>query len=130
MEKETATQVCIIKIRIVGNEDSFSWKYSMSVQNGSQNQLLEGRVAEAFKHLLCTSLVVQRIRIHLPMQGTQVQSLIQEDLTGSGATEPVCHNYLACNSRAQEPQPLNPCAVTTEALAPRACALQQETSLQ
>ena len=93
MEKETATQVCIIKVRVVCDGDSFSWKYPMSVQNGSQNQLLEGRVAEAFKHLLCTSLVVQRIRIHLPMQGTQVQSLIQEDPTCRRATKPMCHNY-------------------------------------
>ena len=29
----------------------------------------------------CTSLVVQWIRLHLPMQGTQVQSLVQEDPT-------------------------------------------------
>ena len=30
-----------------------------------------------------TSLVVQRIRICLPMQGTQVRSLVQEDITAS-----------------------------------------------
>ena len=93
MEKEKATEACIIKVRIVSYGDSFSWKYPMSVQNGSQNQLLEGRVAEALKHLLCTSLVVQRIKIHLPMQGTQVQSLIQEDPTCRRATKSICHNY-------------------------------------
>ena len=39
-----------------------------------------------------TSLVVQWLRIHLPMKGTQVQSLVQEDSTGYGATKPMCHN--------------------------------------
>ena len=39
------------------------------------------------------SLVVQWLRIHLPMQGTQVRSLVQEDPTCRGATKPVHHNY-------------------------------------
>ena len=39
------------------------------------------------------SLVVQWLRIHLTMQGTEVQSLIQEDSTGHRATEPVSCNY-------------------------------------
>ena len=40
-----------------------------------------------------TSLVVQWLRIRLPMQGTQVQSLVWEDPTCRGATKPVCQNY-------------------------------------
>ena len=40
-----------------------------------------------------TSLVEQWLRIHLPMQGTQVQALVQEDPTCRGATKPVHHNY-------------------------------------
>ena len=40
-----------------------------------------------------TSLVAQWLRIHLPMQGTQVQSLVWEDPTCRGATKPVRHNY-------------------------------------
>ena len=39
------------------------------------------------------SLVVQWLRICLPMQGTQVQALVQEDPTCLGATKPVHHNY-------------------------------------
>ena len=46
------------------------------------------------------SLVVQRLRIHLPMQGIQVWSLIQKDSTCHRATKacitttvPVCHSY-------------------------------------
>ena len=44
-------------------------------------------------YLSGTSLVVQRIRIHLPMQGTLVQPLVQEDSISHGATKPICHNY-------------------------------------
>ena len=52
-----------------------------------------------------TSLVVQWLRILLPMQGTQVQALVREDPTCHRATksvhhyyraytlEPTCHNY-------------------------------------
>ena len=39
------------------------------------------------------SLVVQWLRIHLPMQGTRVRSLVQEDPTCRGATKPMRHNY-------------------------------------
>ena len=40
-----------------------------------------------------TSLVVQWLRILLPIQGTQVRALVQEDPTCRRATKPVCHNY-------------------------------------
>ena len=40
-----------------------------------------------------TSLVAQWLRIRVPMQGTWVQSLVQEDPACCGATKPVCHNY-------------------------------------
>ena len=39
------------------------------------------------------SLVAQWLRICLPMQGTQVRALVQEDPTCRGATKPVHHNY-------------------------------------
>ena len=39
------------------------------------------------------SLVVQWLRIRLPMQRTQVRSLAREDPTYRGATKPVRHNY-------------------------------------
>ena len=60
------------------------------------------------------SLVAQWLRIHLPIQGTQVRALIQEGPTCRRATKPVHHNYWS------------PRITTTEAHAPRACALQQE----
>ena len=42
------------------------------------------------------SLVVQWLRIRLPMQGTRVQALVQEVPTRRGAMKPVRHNYWAC----------------------------------
>ena len=62
-----------------------------------------------------TSLMVQWLRIHLPMQGTQVWSLVWKDSTCLGATKPMCHNYWAsaletvsCNYQAHTPQLLKP----------------------
>ena len=53
-----------------------------------------------------TSLVVQWLRIHLPMKGTQVQSLVQEDTTCyrelsrcTTSTEPVLHTTLLTTTR-------------------------------
>ena len=50
-----------------------------------------------------TSLVVQWIRIRLPMKGTLVRSLVQEDPTCRRATKPVCHSYWNACSRVCEP---------------------------
>ena len=45
------------------------------------------------KKISWVSLVVQWLRIRLPMQGTWVQSLAREDPACRGATKPVRHNY-------------------------------------
>ena len=71
-----------------------------------------------------TSLVVQRIRIHLPMHGMWVWSLVQEDSTSHGATKPMHQNCWSWGSRARKLQPLSSCAITTEAHMPTACAPQ------
>ena len=55
------------------------------------------------KTTLGTSLVVQWLRICLPMQGTQVRALVREDPTCHGATKPMRHNYWP-----REPQLLKP----------------------
>ena len=65
-----------------------------------------------------TSLVAQWLRIHLPMQGTRVPSLVPEDPTCCGATKPVRHNYWACA--------LEPVSHNYWARVPRARAPQQE----
>ena len=47
---------------------------------------------EYIKNYYRDFLVVQWLRIRLPMQGTWVQSLVWEDPTCLGATYPVGHN--------------------------------------
>ena len=54
------------------------------------------------------SLVVQWLRICLPMQGTRVRALVWEDPTCHGATRPVSHNYWAYASGARAPQQERP----------------------
>ena len=49
----------------------------------------------SFSKYLQASLVAQGIRILLPMQETQLRSLIQEDAACCGATKPVCPNFCA-----------------------------------
>ena len=48
------------------------------------------------KKLAGASLVVQSLRIRLPMQGTWVRTLVWEDPTCRRATKPMRHNYWAC----------------------------------
>ena len=65
--------------------------------NGSQ-ALLNTWGAEALwlKAWAWNSLVVQWLRIRLPMQGTWVRSLVWEDPTRCRAMKPMCHNNWAC----------------------------------
>ena len=63
---------------------------------------------------LWASLMVQWIRIHLPRQGTRVQSLVQEESTCHGSTQ-ACVPQLLSLSRVWEPQVLSLCATSTEA---------------
>ena len=63
------------------------------------------------------------------VQDMQVQSLVWEDHTCCGATEPVCRYYRAC-SRAREPQLQSPRVITAEARAPRGHAPEQDKPLQ
>ena len=93
-----------------------------------------------------TSLVVQWLGISLPMRGTRVRALVQEDPTCRAANKPMCRKYRACalepashnydahtpqllkpvRFRNHMPQLVSPRAATTEACAPRARAPQQE----
>ena len=47
--------------------------------------------------------MVRRLRIHLPMQGTWVRSLVWEDSTCHRPTKPVCHNYWTCSLEPRSP---------------------------
>ena len=76
-----------------------------------------------------TSLVVQWLRICLPMQGTQVWSLVWEDPTCCGATKPVCHSYwslcpTACAPQQEKPSQWEDCALQAESSPP--CSPQVE----
>lgn len=70
-------------------------------------------------HQSKTSLMVQWVRIHLPLQGTQDQYLVWEDSTCRTAAKPACYNYWSLRSRTHALQ-------TLEAHVPRACDPQQE----
>ncbi|XP_059983228.1 protein N-terminal glutamine amidohydrolase isoform X1 [Lagenorhynchus albirostris] len=63
------------------------------IETGVSGVEQSGSVMCFKKDYLGTSLVAQWLRIHLPMQWTWVQSLVQEDLTCHRATKPVRHNY-------------------------------------
>ena len=60
-------------------------------------------------------MVAQWLRIHLPMQGTQVRALIQEDPTCCRATKPIRHNYWFC---ALEPMSHNYWALMPQLMKP------------
>ena len=51
---------------------------------------------ESKKKWFWASLVAQWLRISLPMQGTCVRALVQEDPTCHGTTKPMRHDYRAC----------------------------------
>ena len=67
-----------------------------------------GTYLHIIKAMYGASLVVQWLRICLPMQGTRVPALVWEDPTCHGATRPVSHNYWACVSGACAPQQERP----------------------
>ena len=90
-----------------------TWLFSSLLYPGDYHRAWH-RVG-AQKCLLRTSLVAQWLQICLPMQGTRVRALVQEDPTCRGATKPVHHNYWACtlepashNYWAHVPQLLKP----------------------
>ena len=105
------------------------WHWLNNTSKKSPDQMAF-QISTPFSRLnsyLRISLVAQWWRIHEPMQGARVQSLIQEDPTCHRATKPVCHNYWAYalepgshNYWAHTPQLLklmaqNPCSATREA---------------
>ena len=77
---------------------------------------------------LCFSLILSDDglawwRIHLPMQETQVQSLVWKDSTCHRAAKPTCHNYWS-------PGALDPYSVTRETTAVRRlCTATREQPL-
>ena len=74
------------------------------------------RRVKVFKYLwVRTSLVIQWLRIQLPMQEKWIQYLVWEDPTCCRTTKHMCHNYWAC---ALEPTSLNYWALVLKLLKP------------
>ena len=73
-----------------------------------------------------TALVVQQMAVCLSMQGTWVQSLVQEDSHASGELSPRATTTQASILQGPQPQLLSLHAATAEARSPRACTPQQE----
>ena len=66
-----------------------------------------------------TSLVVRWIRIRLPVQGTCVQSLVQEDFTSLGTTKSIHHDYQACLLQLLKAERLEPVLSKKRSYAPK-----------
>ena len=73
------------------------------------------------KQVSRTSLVVQRLRICLPMQGTQVQSQFGRIPLTSGQLRP-------CTTTTEAHMPQSPCSITRKATAMKSLELQLEHS--
>ena len=71
-----------------------------------------------------TSLVGQWWRIHLPVQGTWVWSLVQEDPTCCKATKPVYHNYWASGLESESCSLWSPCAWSLCSVTRKATAMR------
>ena len=73
-------------------------------------------------------LVAQWLRISLPIQGTQAQSLVQKDTTCRKATKPLGPQLLSLRSRAREPQQEKPLQweALTRQLESSPCSLKLE----
>ena len=89
------------------------WELSPKLKKGTYLNIIKAKstaniILNAEKLKAWASLVVQWLRICLPMQETQVQALVWEDPTCRGATRPVSHNYWACVSGAYAPQQERP----------------------
>ena len=70
--------------------DNFLIKCKPSIVNNYVNSSI---TIKKIVRLIRVFLVVQWLRIHLAMQGTLVQSLVQEDRTWYSAAKPVLRNY-------------------------------------
>ena len=100
--------------------------------------LPENKRSKQEKYTFGTSLVVQWLRIHLPLQGTRVRALVREDPTCRGATKPMRHNYWAyalepVSHNYWSPCAYSPCSTTREASAmrsPRTAMKSSPCSLQ
>ena len=69
---------------------SFEWRLDSSLLSLKQHSQHSQKNSD-----VSASLIMQWIRICLPMQGPWVQSLVREYSSCLGAAKPMCHNYWA-----------------------------------
>ena len=74
-------------------DDAIQPSHPLSPTSSPALNLSQHLVSHNLNYLMEISLVVQWLRIHLPVQGTWVPSLVWEDPTCCEATQPVHHNY-------------------------------------
>ena len=72
-----------------------------------------------------TSLVAHWKEIHLRRRVTRLQSLVQEDFTCHGATEPMRHNYWACALQQEKPPQSEACTPKQRVCTPRSPQLEK-----
>ena len=96
--------MCLVTTVVVGAQ---IWWASISVsggkaRNGEDNPGEPGFFFFFFHWISWTSLAVQWIRIHLPMQETWVWSLVWDYPTCHRAAKPMCHSYWALAPQQEE----------------------------
>ena len=91
-------------------DDAIQPSHPLSPPSSPALNLSQHLVSHNLNYLMEISLVVQWLRIQLPMQGTWVPSLVREDPTCCEATKPMHHNYWAlapwslCSATEKPPQ--------------------------
>ena len=98
--KRTALPLQTDVLSFAASASASSFQSPLSIALTSQFALQTSRLPSFKNEPGRSSLVAQWIRIHLPMQGTQVRSLVREDFTWCGTSKPVCHTAECpcCNS--------------------------------
>ncbi|KAJ8790535.1 hypothetical protein J1605_004508 [Eschrichtius robustus] len=87
--------------RITGGTDTVNEEFRCTALHNEaatlkkKDNVHQGNLEHLFssENSIGTSLAAQWLRIHLPMQETRVQALVQEDPTCRRATNPMRHNY-------------------------------------
>ena len=101
------TQAALILTSSMGTNNNYRYSVSKNEKQAIHSNYrlsLDNNVLLCTKKRTRTSLVIQWLRICLPMQGTWVPSLVQEDFTCHRAARPLHHNTETHGPRVCAPQ--------------------------
>ena len=90
------TQAALILTSSMGTNNNYRYGVSKNEKQAIHSNYrlsLDNNVLLCTKKRTRTSLAIQWLRICLPIQGTWVPSLVQEDSTCLRAARPLRHNY-------------------------------------